>query len=165
MSAFDQSLAFVLKWEGGLVNDSNDPGGLTNHGISQRAYPGLDIRGLTKQDVVSIYQRDYWEPARCGEMPAPVALVVFDSAVNQGVSRAVQCIQAACGESADGIPGPRTMEASRRKWQRDPGRFLRDICHARLMHYTGLSRWDIYGSGWGKRLLDCLRASVEMMAR
>src|SRR3990167_11517248 len=114
MTAFDQALAFVLEWEGGLVSDPNDAGGLTNHGISQRPYPDLAIAALTRDDVVAIYARDYWAPIRGDELPAPLALVVFDSAVNQGVSRAIVCLQRALGVADDGELGPVTMEAGQR---------------------------------------------------
>lgn len=163
--SFERAMVFVAWWEGGLVDDPHDPGGLTNHGISKRQYPDLDIAALTKEQAAEIYRRDYWEAARCGEMPPPLALVVFDSAVNQGVPRAIQCLQRACGATADGIPGPRTMDAAQRAWARSPERLLREICLHRLMHYTAISGWSRYGEGWSKRLLDCLVTATRMLAR
>lgn len=90
--SFDQALAFVLEREGGLIDDPADPGGLTNLGISQRAYPNLspsDIRNLTPSTVGPIYKGDYWLKAGCDSLPPGMALIVFDSAVNCGVDRAV----------------------------------------------------------------------------
>lgn len=81
-------LDFVLKWEGGYVNDPGDPGGETKYGISKRAYPTVDIRNLTKDEASSLYNRDYWIPCGCDTLEYPLNLVVFDSAVNCGVSRA-----------------------------------------------------------------------------
>ena len=43
MPIFEQAFAIVAGEEGGLCRDPGDPGGLTKFGISQRAYPGLDI--------------------------------------------------------------------------------------------------------------------------
>jgi len=34
-----------------LVNHPKDPGGLTNFGISQRSYPALNIREITRDDA------------------------------------------------------------------------------------------------------------------
>ena len=35
---FEQSLEWLLKHEGGFVNHPDDPGGLTNKGITARVY-------------------------------------------------------------------------------------------------------------------------------
>jgi hypothetical protein len=83
--SFDTALAFVLQRENGYVVDS---GGATNLGISQRAYPHEDIKGMTQARAAELYRRDYWTPAGCDTLPAPLDLVVFDTAVNMGVARA-----------------------------------------------------------------------------
>jgi lysozyme family protein len=57
---FTASVEDVLKWEGGYVNDPDDPGGETNFGISKRSYPTLDIKGLTRDGAIAIYYRDWW---------------------------------------------------------------------------------------------------------
>ena len=86
--AFERSLAFVLKWEGGYTNDPDDPGGETNFGISRRAYPRENIGKMTRERAAEIYRRDYWGPAGCEALPFPLALCVFDTAVNCGVTSA-----------------------------------------------------------------------------
>lgn len=85
---FERALEFVLKWEGGYVNDPADPGGETKYGISKRSYPGLDIRGLTRDEAGDIYWTDYWLRAGCEGLEWPLSLVVFDTSVNMGVRRA-----------------------------------------------------------------------------
>jgi len=55
MDAFEVALNFVLKWEGGYVNDPRDSGGETKFGISKKAYPNLDIKNLTQQQAGEIY--------------------------------------------------------------------------------------------------------------
>lgn len=82
---FETAIAYVLRYEGSLSDDKRDPGGLTKFGISQRAYPDLDIAGLTLNEAKQIYLRDYWWPVRAHELPETLRLVVFDCAVNQGV--------------------------------------------------------------------------------
>ena len=88
MGDFQQSVAFVLQQEGGYVNNPADPGGETKYGISKRAYPQLDIASLTREQATQIYYTDYWLPSGADSLPQPLALVVFDTAVNLGVSRA-----------------------------------------------------------------------------
>ena len=80
----------VLRFEGGYVNNPNDPGGETNYGISKKSYPSLDILHLSKADAVAIYYRDYWLPSGADSLPFPLAAEVFDCAVNQGMSRAMK---------------------------------------------------------------------------
>ena len=84
---FQKSLKFVLKHEGEYVNDPNDSGGETKWGISKRAYPKLDIKNLTPEQAADCYWRDYWVASGAVNMVFPFSTVVFDSAINCGVSR------------------------------------------------------------------------------
>ncbi len=99
MTPIEQALAFTLKWEGGYVNDPDDPGGATNYGVTQNVYnarrkacglPTQSVRAITMPEVVNIYQNGYWKPAGCQTMPYPLALAIFDTSVNFGVGRADQ---------------------------------------------------------------------------
>jgi len=82
-----EALAFTLKWEGGYVNDHNDPGGETKWGISKRQYPEENIANLTKERALEIYMEDYWKPIGGDNLPYPFCVAVFDTAVNCGVGR------------------------------------------------------------------------------
>jgi lysozyme family protein len=93
MTNLEQALSFTLKHEGGYVNDPNDPGGETNFGISKRAFPNLDIKNLTLDQVSGIYEKKYWIPAGCQELDLPLAVCVFDTAVNMGVGRALEFLK------------------------------------------------------------------------
>jgi lysozyme family protein len=112
MSNFDEAIGFVLANEGGLSNDPSDPGGLTNFGISQKQYPALDIRNLTREDAVQIYQDDYWNKFQYGDITSQrIATKVFDAAVNMGPVRAVRLLQLAVNVQADGVLGVQTIAA------------------------------------------------------
>lgn len=87
-SDFDKAFDFTMKWEGGYVNDPNDPGGETKYGISKRSYPDIDIKNLTKDRAKILYRQDYWEALNCHKTPWPINIVLFDFGVNLGVSRA-----------------------------------------------------------------------------
>lgn len=76
----------VLQREGGFVDNPADRGGATNFGISQKAYPKLDIANLTEADAARIYKRDYWDRINADKLPANIREMAFDAAVNQGVS-------------------------------------------------------------------------------
>lgn len=86
-SQFNRALEFVLRWEGGYVNDKDDPGGETKFGISKRAYPEVNIKELTREQAGEIYRRDYYDVFGCNDRPYSIALTLFDTAVNCGIAR------------------------------------------------------------------------------
>ncbi|HTZ78697.1 MAG TPA: glycosyl hydrolase 108 family protein [Stellaceae bacterium] len=117
---FDRAVAAVLAHEGGLVDDPDDPGGLTNFGISLRAYPELGadgIRALTADAAAAIYRRDWWDRYGWGDLPAPIAAKVLDIGVNIGagpVHRLLQRALRATGADLveDGVLGSATRAAA-----------------------------------------------------
>lgn len=147
---FDEAFRRVIAAEGGYVNDPNDPGGETKFGISKRAYPNLDIARLTIDQARDIYRRDYWEAANCHYLGWPLALFVFDSAVNQGVKTAIKLLQKAGDVQQDGCMGPETMLAVTREQHGLCIRFLA----ARAVRYAGTPNFDRYGHGWMARLFE-----------
>lgn len=114
-NAWQNAIDFVLSYEGGLVDNPSDPGGITNFGISSRSYPSLDIRALNKDEASEIYRRDYWDTVHGDELPGPMAVAVFDSAVNQGAGTAKRMMQVALGVTVDGVIGPKTIKAAHDK--------------------------------------------------
>jgi hypothetical protein len=101
-SDFDVALRRVLEFEGGKVDDPNDKGGRTNRGITQRTYDGWrrdqslpprDVWELEDAELRAIYRNLYWWPAK--DLTFPLNLVVFDSAVLFGPSRAAGWLAAA----------------------------------------------------------------------
>jgi lysozyme family protein len=98
---WDKAIAFVFAMEGIYDNDPYDPGGETKFGISKKAYPTLDIKNLTKEQAQAIYKRDYWEACSCDQLPAKIAIAVFDTAVNQGTGIARRMLQVALGLPVD----------------------------------------------------------------
>jgi lysozyme family protein len=92
--AFKFALSNTLNLEGGL-NKNDKVGGLTNYGISQKAYPNEDIANLTPTAVRAIYKRDYWDKIGGDELAArdpKFAALAFDTAVHHGVSGAKKMI-------------------------------------------------------------------------
>jgi len=118
LSEFNEIIEVVLKHEGGLVDDPDDPGGLTNLGISQRAYPNEDIRGLTVDRAKELYKRDYWDKYRTGDLSDRLRHIYVDMCINMGGGRAIKILQEACNSKnsekidIDGGIGPATIKAS-----------------------------------------------------
>ena len=115
---FDDIIEKVLEHEGGLVDDPKDAGGLTNMGISQRAYPDEDIRGLTVERAKELYKRDYWDRYRTGDLPDRLRHIYVDMCINMGGGRAIKILQEACNSKnankidIDGGIGPATIKAA-----------------------------------------------------
>ena len=59
MGDFHRCIELILDEEGGWSNHRKDPSGLTKYGISQRAYPTVNIELLTLPQAKQLYHRDY----------------------------------------------------------------------------------------------------------
>jgi lysozyme family protein len=150
MTDFPRAFDLVVAIEGGYVNDPRDPGGETIHGITRRDHPDLWERGPpTLEQARDRYQSRYWEPCRCGLMPWPVNLVLFDAAVNQGPEPAIRMLQSALGVIADGIVGRQTLAAIQ---SAQLGELVPRYLARRARRYVGTRNFDLYGEGWFFRL-------------
>ena len=173
MDAFEQAFAIVMVKEGGYSSVATDPGNWTggkcgigecrgtNWGISAAAYPQLDIRLLTKDEVQNIYRRDYWDRAQCGKLPPPLALLVFDAAVNNGVGQAVRWLQAVLGVAQDGVIGPAVLAAIEARAGQGAA-LCGEFQAKRLVFMAGLPTWRTFGAGWAKRLCDLPFQAIQM---
>lgn len=113
--SFKSALKFVLASEGGISNDKQDLGGLTNLGITHAEYAQYRARNnLTPQSVANIslkeasriYKQVYWLDSGCAHLPRRLATACFDWQVNSG--RGMSTLQQVLGVDADGIPGHQT---------------------------------------------------------
>lgn len=174
---FEQALAHVLDMEGGWTDDPIDPGGPTNKGItlaelarwdrtevSADTVPALRsrLRAIDKATVRQIYRANYWQPACCAELPAPIALFHFDASVNQGVSRATRFLQTALGVEVDGEIGPITLAAA---VAADPTELIETCSELRRDHYRGLSHFWRFGRGWLNRVEATRKAALKLAAQ
>lgn len=160
MGEFDRALAKVLVHEGGYVNDPRDPGGATKEGVTQRVYDdyrrGLDkktqpVKQMTAGERDSIYRMRYWSLVKGDSLPAGVSYVVFDGAVNSGVSQSIKWLQRALGNIAvDGLIGPSTLLAV--KDHHNHQKLIDDICNRRLAFLKALKTWKVFGRGWTSRV-------------
>lgn len=159
---YETALPFILRWEGGFVDNRADRGGRTNRGITQKVYDAWrvqkgveprDVKLLEEAEMRAIYHDNYWMPSSCNVLEAPLDLVQFDTAVNMGVGRAVRFLQTAVGCGVDGAFGPGTRKALETC---DQGSMVATYCDAREAFYRRLSANDpsqqIFLKGWMNRL-------------
>ncbi|WP_339863223.1 glycoside hydrolase family 108 protein [Paremcibacter congregatus] len=116
---FNRALSALLAIEGALVDDPDDPGGITNNGISLRTLSRLgavdndhdgasdydfngdgaidaeDIRAMSENDVRQFYYHEFWFKYSYGCLPTNVAIKLFDFSVNMGPSQAHKILQRA----------------------------------------------------------------------
>tara|TARA_R110000803_G_scaffold43080_1_gene92216 strand:+ start:69 stop:599 length:531 start_codon:yes stop_codon:yes gene_type:complete len=161
--SFESVVSMVLEHEGGYVNHPTDPGGETKYGISKRAYPELDIAGLTEEDAADIYKKDYWDRIKGDDLPVGLACVVMDYAVNSGISRASKALQSACGMgNPDGVIGPHTLSIVWNIVKNDQNEILNSevekllICviETRQEFIRSLSIYETFGKGWERRIAE-----------
>ena len=149
--SFQTAVDLIIRQEGGeiVTDDPRDPGGLTKYGISQRAYPALDIRALTRGEAEALYRKDYWDKVKGDSLPAPLALCVFSCAVNMGCDKATRLLQRALSVQVDGILGVNTLSVANRT-----GGAVARFCAEWALAYTGIRNFDVYGRGWLRRVME-----------
>ena len=146
---FETAVDFILSVEAGLVNDPSDPGGLTKFGISQRAYPDVNIRDLTLDGAKTLYRKDYWNRCSCDKLPPGIAFVAFDCAVNQGVAASIRMLQRSLNVAQDGVIGPATLAAAAAQ---TPAALISEMIARRCVAYALSPLVAHDGLGWFRRL-------------
>lgn len=108
---------FILKWEGGFVNDPNDSGGATNKGVTlatYRRYKGEsatvdDLKAITDADWTNIFKQMYWDKFKADEIASQtVANLCVDWFWMSG-TKAIKYVQRLIYADEDGIVGKQTL--------------------------------------------------------
>lgn len=159
---FDEAFTILLKNEGSLSLDKNDPGNWTSgavghgilkgskFGISASSYPTLDIPNLTIEESKKIYKRDFWDKLSLDSLPKTITFDMFDCGVNGGISRAIKLLQKTVGATPDGVLGQDTIQRTN-----NYGVNLSKHYNAnRLLFYTSLNTFDSQGKGWVNRIAN-----------
>lgn len=178
-SAFPAAFAIVVGHEGGFSNEAADPGNWTGNAVGSGAQLGTkygiasgsyanslaalapDVRAgmpasvadLTSAQAQAIYRAAYWDRVRADDLPAPLALLVFDAAVNNGVGRASGWLQTAVGVAVDDDIGQITIHAIGDMAAAQGGAAVCAEFMARRMTFmAALPTWRVFGLGWARRL-------------
>jgi lysozyme family protein len=146
----------IVAREGGYVNDPDDPGGPTKHGVTlaaMQAY-GRDLTGdgrITARDVQAlgtleaarIFIDHYYTAPRIALLPEPLQPSVFDMYVNSG-AHAVRILQRLFNEmriavAVDGVIGPQTVAAAQQAMEAAPAHLVDAYGIARRNYYYALA--------------------------
>lgn len=145
---FPRAMAFVKQWEGGYVDNPNDPGGATNKGITLGTYTRWrevhgqpaptkdDLRNITDGEAEQIYRDWYWRDSGADKLPWPLALAHFDTAVNAGPGRAKEMLS------------------------KSEGNFLAYMGHL-IDWYTRIPNFEHFGRAWIRRRADILKEASK----
>ncbi|MBL1278001.1 MAG: hypothetical protein COB30_018140 [Ectothiorhodospiraceae bacterium] len=158
MADFSLAITKTLQHEGGdtFTNDTLDHGGATKYGISQKAYPNIDIRSLTEQQATEIYRHDYWDKVKGNDIHSQIiAETIFDVSVNMGVNAGSKLAQQTLKiNPADGIIGPQSLAVIN---VANEDLFIAKFALAKIKRYTEIVTADSsqkkYLLGWLNRAL------------
>ena len=160
---------FILKWEGGFVNDPDDLGGATNMGVTIGAWKSCgydkdgdgdidvdDLHLLTREDVVNrVLKPYYWDRWKADSIQdQSVANILVDWIWASGV-HGIKIPQDLVGVIPDGIVGPKTLAAVNSHNPRElfdqikiaRFDFIEDICRKRPAN-------NKFKRGWMNRIND-----------
>lgn len=154
--AFDRAMA--IEGYDRLHTVEGDPGGTTKWGISQRAFPNLNIAEMTRDKAKFLYRTQYWDRVKADKLPDALRGHVFDTAGNQGVNKAASLLQEAINlysstrggpsVTVDGGIGPQTIAAAN---SYNPERLTTLFRHLRREDYINQAK-----AGQGKFLFGWL---------
>ncbi len=148
--------AEIVAREGGFVNDPDDPGGATKHGVTLNTLRRLgiditrdtridvaDVRALTVVQAVDIYVEHYFRRTGIGALPEILQASVFDMYVNAGANavKVLQRLLTSMGFpcDADGQIGPQTIRAAQMAAEAAPSHLADAYGIARRNYYYALA--------------------------
>ena len=156
-------LALICNEDGsssGYVDNPNDPGGATCHGVTERVarkwgYMG-DMHDLPINVAKQIAKSEYWDPYQCDKFGYEIGFQVFDAAYNGGYP--ATWLQHAANVTADGDIGPQTIAAVQAA---DPDEIVMRFDAYRLIYLGNLKIWPAFGHGWANRIANNLLRAAQ----
>ncbi len=157
-AACGRIVSAILDAEGGIA-DVGDGEGTTRFGQTENWLSAWGFPSPHTREEAAVNYRAWMAITRLDELTGinePLAGLVIDSAVNEGLSYAVRTLQGAVGAVQDGVIGGGTISATTHA---DAKRISYRILKARLDHYVQLAKGDptrnlAYLHGWTNRLFE-----------
>ena len=156
---------FILKWEGGFVDDPDDLGGATNRGVTigtyatyckKKGYPAPTVerlKNLSEKDWAEILKTMYWDRWKADDIKSQsVANILVDWVWASGVN-GIKIPQQVLGVTVDGIVGVKTLAALN---ARNPKELFEEIKKARVQFIEDICRKrpanNKFKKGWLNRI-------------
>lgn len=147
-------LPFILKWEGGFVNDPADAGGATNKGVTIGTWRQVgydkdgdddidvqDLKLLTSNDVRDrVLKPHYWDRWKADNIQSQkIANILVDWVWGSG-KHGIVIPQRLLGVKDDGIVGEKTLSAVNFA---DPAQLFDVIYNARVKFFNDITNSSI----------------------
>jgi lysozyme family protein len=165
MANYTKIIPFILRWEGGFVNDPLDKGGATNKGVTLGTYRQFygatatveQLKNITVGEWNHIFKSGYWNKWKADEIRSqPVAKILVDWLWLSG-SPAIKLPQRLLGVAPDGVVGAQTIAAVNTA---DAKKLFADIMAARVQYINDIivrtPTNERFRKGWMNRL-DALK--------
>ena len=119
MADYRKLKPFILRWEGGYINDQADLGKQTNKGVTLSTYRSVfgknktvsDLKKITDEQWEFIFKKFYWDKWKADYIKDQnVANILVDWLWCSG-SYGIKIPQRVLGVSVDGIVGSKTIAA------------------------------------------------------
>ena len=119
MADYRKLKPFILRWEGGYINDQADLGKQTNKGVTLSTYRSVfgknktvsDLKKITYEQWEFIFKKFYWDKWKADDIKDQnVANILVDWLWCSG-SYGIKIPQRVLGVSVDGIVGSKTIAA------------------------------------------------------
>lgn len=162
MADYKDIVPFILRWEGGFVNDPDDSGGATNLGVTIATFREFYGQDKTTSDLLHmtmgqwehIFKKGYWDKILGDAIRSQgVANIIVDWCWMSGTKRVIKRIQKILRVKSDGIFGPMTLAALNAS---EPRNLFLVIKSARVDYYkeiVGINpRNRKFLKGWLNRL-------------
>ncbi|CAM6055354.1 unnamed protein product [Sphagnum tenellum] len=149
-----EALELIIKAEGGdkLSLDDKDPGNYargrligTKYGISAQSHPLLNIRDLTEEQAIEIYENEYAKPINFDKLVRGVGYCVLDAAVQNGPNEALRWYKECAPRSSS------------------DREFIIRFCATRMAMEKNLKIWAKEHSGLEARIDATEKAALSML--
>lgn len=152
----DEIASGIVTREGGFVDDPDDPGGVTNFGVTIGTMRKLgidlnedgkineaDVKLMTAEKAQSIFTKEFFKKPGIDKLPEELQATVFDMQVNSGAN-AIRILQETVNQFGgdlvvDGVIGSKTVTAVEEAYRRMGSELVNEYGVARRDYYYGLA--------------------------
>lgn len=154
----------------GYSNDKDDHGGETVYGVTRKNFPNLKVwKSLDKisspikkkgykipedemEEIENVYYKNFFKKCNIDSFEdLPLAMQIFDFAINAGCSRAIKTLQKIMHIDVDGICGRQTISTANVRHHPSVREAYRK---GRISFYNSLKQ-PKFIKGWTRRANEC----------